>query len=388
MTPVVVVGISHHNTLGIIRSLGRKGLKDSLYFILIGHKDANILKSMYLQKDHVFIVEDNNQIIDALKKINFVSSNKAIVICSSDPSIAVIDAHRNELSDKYIIPNANLEEGNIKSLMDKDIQDELAMENGLLTPESFKYIKGVNSERELDNWTFFPTIVKPIDSVTAGKTEIRICKNNPELKNDIAESNCASFHVQQFIQKTMEFQLIGCSLAGGDEIIIPGYTDIIRQPDNTNTGFLHYCPLDSHIKSTTVENVKKLIHSIGYSGLFSAEFIKDEHGTDYFLEINFRNDGNAICVTDAGVNLPYIWYAYNAGLNYKEEAQKSVHSLYCMPEVDDLILVLKHQVSFRNWLKDLRRTTSFMEYDKEDKSPFYKKMCQFVKFLIKRSLHL
>ena len=39
-------------------------------------------------------------------------------------------------------------------------------------------------------------------------------------------------------------------------------------------------------------------------------FVRDNEGNDYFLEINMRNDGNAYCVTSAGVNLPYIWCYY------------------------------------------------------------------------------
>ena len=42
----------------------------------------------------------------------------------------------------------------------------------------------------------------------------------------------------------MEFQLIGCSLDGGETIIIPGYTRILRQPRNTNTGYLEYSPIE------------------------------------------------------------------------------------------------------------------------------------------------
>ncbi len=46
--------------------------------------------------------------------------------------------------------------------------------------------------------------------------------------------------IQEYIEKKMEFQLIGCSLEKGEKIIIPGFTQIIRQPDNTNTGYLRY----------------------------------------------------------------------------------------------------------------------------------------------------
>ena len=42
----------------------------------------------------------------------------------------------------------------------------------------------------------------------------------------------------------MELQLIGCSLNAGEKIIIPGFTKLIRQPKNTNTGYLLYSPID------------------------------------------------------------------------------------------------------------------------------------------------
>ena len=57
------------------------------------------------------------------------------------------------------------------------------------------------------------------------------------------------------------------------------------------------------------------------------------------MEINFRNDGNAICVTAAGFNLPYIWYLYNTGGNYREEIEASkVKPTYVMPEFADISL--------------------------------------------------
>ena len=69
------------------------------------------------------------------------------------------------------------------------------------------------------------------------------------------------------------------------------------------------------------------IREVGYTGLFSMEFLRDKYGNDYFMEINFRNDGNAISVTEAGVNLPYIWYAYNSSIDYNEEMQKNIRTV-------------------------------------------------------------
>ena len=43
---------------------------------------------------------------------------------------------------------------------------------------------------------------------------------------------------------------------------------------------------------------KKFIKHIEYQGLFSMEYLRDKQENDYFMEINLRNDGNGICVTE------------------------------------------------------------------------------------------
>ena len=55
---------------------------------------------------------------------------------------------------------------------------------------------------------------------------------------DHADPVSACKRVHGFIR----YKFIGCSLDGGASICIPGYSRILRQPDNTNTGYLEYCP--------------------------------------------------------------------------------------------------------------------------------------------------
>ena len=70
------------------------------------------------------------------------------------------------------------------------------------------------------------------------------------------------------------------------------------------------------------------------------EFLRGKDGKDYFMEINFRNDGNSICVTASGMNLPYIWYLYNSGLSYEKElCYETMHGVIVMPEFDDFVIV-------------------------------------------------
>ena len=90
-----------------------------------------------------------------------------------------------------------------------------------------------------------------------------------------------------------------------------------------------------------------------------------------------RNDGNSICVTAAGVNLPYIWYCYCIGKDdWKNETANLIRKTIVMPEFDDFINVLKRKITLLQWIKDIRKTDHFMEYDKTDTKPFYIGLCQ------------
>ena len=218
----------------------------------------------------------------------------------------------------------------------------------------------------------YPLIAKPKRSISGSKEDICVLANDEEyLQYALSHSNM-DIQYQQFIDKDFEYQLIGCSLDNGDDVIIPGVSFILRQPDNTNTGFLEYRPLDA---SFPIAECRRFLRGISFSGLFSMEFLRGKDGLDYFMEINLRNDGNAICVTESGVNLPYVWYLFSTGKLWKTETSKQVRSIIVMPEFDDFKNnVLKGKISFFRWLKDVHRTDCFMEYAPDDKAPFFVKL--------------
>ena len=108
--------------------------------------------------------------------------------------------------------------------------------------------------------------------------------------------------------------------------------------------------------------------------------------------INFRNDGNAICVTASGVNLPLIYVQWHNGSitenSVKDINIDSMRTVYVMPEFDDMILLLKGEINIFRWIKDIIRTDCFMEFSKKDPIPFLYALIMFVirgfKFLWKK----
>ncbi|MCH1940711.1 hypothetical protein [Holdemania massiliensis] len=360
---VVVIGGLHHNTLGVVRSLGEAKIhSESITLILSGAKideDNMICKSKYLKKSPVFIVPNDSAIIPVLESLA-EDQKKRIVICCSDGSAEVVMRNYDKLKTDYFTPSCSLDIGN---LMDKQYQNKIAVASGFSVP-----VSDVIDKHDVDIWNIYPCITKPVKSVMGGgKADIHISDSKEDLFNALNYTKTQYVQIQQFIKKKMEFQLIGCSLNGGEEIIIPGFTKIIRQPDNTNTGYLKYSPI-SELKYNRMA-VNTFIKTIGYSGLFSLEFIRDEHGQDFFLEINMRNDGNAYCVKSAGVNLPYVWCYSQAYGEIPKTKTSFKKSIYFMPEFFDIKRGIK-EVGVFKWIAQFFLSKSHAVFNWKDMKPF------------------
>lgn len=293
---------------------------------------------------------------------------KNIVIACSDAVEYVLDCNRDLLSSKYIIPGAS-KQGRIAQLMNKERMSILATECGLNIPPSVS-VDIDNISDHLASKLEYPIIIKPIISAGNTKSDIMIFDDKKSFLNQVPNISATRIQIQKFINKETEFQLIGCSLNEGETIIIPGASIILRQPKNTNTGFLKYVPADAF--SYDKDAVERFIRATGYSGLFSMEFLRAKDGKDYFMEINFRNDGNAICVTAAGVNLPYIWVMNGRGINIDDYINDTkAHEVIVMPEFSDLKNVIMRKITIWRWIRDIYRTDAFMDFCRKDQAPFW-----------------
>lgn len=360
MVDVIVFGGDHHNLLGVVRSLGRKGIKP---FVLLHdksmRKEYKLLKSKYVSSYK--IVPDCETGLDYLRQNQNVSE-KPVIICTSDGAASIVDRNYDALKDHYHVPNC-AKQGEITRIMDKAIMGQEAIKAGLCIPKSVV----INKESEWNQYDIpFPCITKPLLSIGGTKEDIAICRSLKDLEVKINYSTCTKIQVQEYIDKDFEYQLIGCSLDGGKHVIIPGRSRIITQPICTNTGFLQYENLDG---TEPIRECESFIKNIHYSGLFSMEFLRGKDGKNYYMETNFRNDGNSICVTAAGVNLAYIWYAFNIGSDWKKEIPAFVKELKVMPEYTELGLWYTDVISYSRLKRELKDADIFMDYADDDPAP-------------------
>lgn len=379
---VVIIGGNHQNALGVTVSLGRKGIKP--YVIIQSKlKKSFVLKSKYLERGWICATDD--EVLSCLLQ-NFTDTEEKVVLYTcSDDAASLIDDNLNLLNDYFFLPNA-VKQGAVSSWMNKDKMTKSAKSFGIATPKSWLINIGDNI-----NEVEYPCITKSITSVKNGKADFKLCNNSDELKVFLeGNHNCRVFQVQKYIDKDFEFQFLGCSLNGGQEIIIPGRTHIINANNFNNIVFLKYNRIESSLNEL-INKCHNLLRHIGYSGLFSIEFLRGKDNMDYFLEINFRNDGNSISVTDSGMNLPYIWYLFNTGGDYKAAiAASQVKDIYFVPEDSYFLEMINGAIPFSEWKNNMRKANSFATYFKEDKAPFFALLKlqagTIVKSIIKRIL--
>ncbi len=362
MNRILIVGDDHHNTLGVIESFAEKGLKSDV-IILSKHKHSYVLKSKNVERGWLF--HRDADVLECMCENFRDSENKTIVIATNDICAVLLDDNYGLLSEFFILPNTN-NPGRLSATISKENMSGLARSVGMDVPKTW-VVNDANIPEDIE----YPCITKAISSVAGSKSNILICQTEQELRQFLsAQNHCPTIQVQKFVDKEYEFQLLGCSLGYGKEILIPGRTNIIRPNGIDNTFFLKFDRIEKRLEPL-VANVRTFIEKTGFQGPFSVEFLHDKNGKDYFTEMNFRNDGNAFCVTKAGFNVPYIYYLYNAGGDYKSEIQNStVKTTYLNPEVSYFSNFLSGEVGFREWFNNLRKTTCCTTLFKNDVKPF------------------
>ena len=369
-TKVIIIGVSHHNTYGMLKCFGEYGVMPIL--ILYGCDKSYILHSKYISES--FVVKDECAAINLLSDKADKWKGCLIVSCT-DAIASAIDMKYDELKDHYYVFNCG-KAGRLTYFMNKLIQTDCAKKIGFDVPES---VEGAIIEVGECNVPY-PRIIKPVESIHGGK-KISICHNEDDFKQSISLfGHKDKVIVQQFVEKDYEIVIVGASLHG--EICIPGYVHKHRD-EKGGTTFSTIKSSDK-LPQRMLTTCKKLVKEMNYQGLFGIELIKHEEKY-FFIEINLRNDATTYGLAKAGANLPLALYdSITRGSQlYSGNIKKEIQS---MVEFPDFIHVLRRTVSLITWYKQLKNAGCRYFYSKEDKRPYHVYKNGFIRFLVKRAI--
>lgn len=371
---LVVIGGDHYNTYGIVRSLGEQGVKSEVLVLGCKQKSSFVLKSKYVEVG--FACQRHEKAIEYLAK-HYNDTTINIVICCSDEAEELIVEYYDKLSDKFILPVCENPQETLR-LMNKMAIGNLAESYGIRIPKSWKVV-----DRIIPNGIAFPCLTKPMESTKGHKSDIVVCHNEEELTAVINDPNrCSDYVVQEYIEYEKEISVLGAVLQNG-EVVLSGCIDKLRTCMIGTSSFA--VMMDNSILGDNVDKLKDLMKRSSYKGLFSAEFLKKDDRF-FFLEVNFRNDGNTYVATASGQNLPYLYVM--SCLKENKLKEKSAHyPCYFMLEIEDFMTRCRNGVSYRQWKQELKQADCCLVYNNDDKAPFRKKIKLILWSYIKAVFH-
>ncbi len=376
-----VIGDWHFNTLGMVRSLGERGIP----VVYINMSDFGYAESSKYTKK-TYHAKTEKEVIDAILQSAEDFNGCPVLFPGSDSAAMFIDNSYNLLKDKCICSGFK---GNMLHYMNKYNMCNYAKEAGFHIPEGFVMQVNEDGFKKLSEYPF-PYIVKPLRSVDGLKADIRICYNEQDYNETVQwlrsiESGYEEVLVEHFVngKENSMTGYCGCRDDKGNVYIFGELKKIREYP--LGRGSTSYATIKKDITYVDEAVLKKFLDIVDYDGIFDFD-IKIVDGVPYFLETNFRNGALSYAMTVAGFNIPYVWYCLKTG---KEVEDIDFKEVTFMCERDDLNNVKDKNISPLEWVKCIKKSDAMMLFNKNDKEPFreaYGKLATVVLSLLAQNL--
>lgn len=355
----IVFCADHYNPLGICRSLGEEGISP---IVVMTSSHAPMISHCKYVKDIYYVANEQEGLSFIIEKFGN-EVNKPFIFTGSDDTTRVLDMHYEELKDKFYFYNGGAN-GKITEFQNKKTISEAAFECGCNLPKTEVLKKG-----ELPTSLQYPVITKAIISEGNWKADMHVCKDEEELLEAYKTIKSNPLLVEEFIVKKNELCVDGFSINGGGNVWMPYTSEYLRFTDLSYGNYMWIKPLlDDDVRN----KIQKVLQKANFSGIFEAEFLIDDEGKLYFLEINFRNSTWSYAYTYGGLNLPYQWAKSTlaGSIDYKS-ANVRQKPFKAMAELNDFSTAVKtKQVSFVKWFFQFLFTDCHYVFNKKDPMPF------------------
>jgi len=370
----IVLG-GHAQGLGIIRSLGRRGI--TVY--LIDETAANISRfSKYCSRFfRVPKMKQEEALLDFLIRLSRDDGIKGwVVFPTHDATVEILSKNREHLQEYYRI---SIPQWTTTELAhNKILTYDLAMKTGIPVPHTY-FPKDLTELRKIGRNIEYPIIIKPAvmhKFYAKLKTKVYKAANLEELV--------------RLYQKT-------CSVIEPSEImiqeIIPGSPrDLYSCCCFYKEGVLkascigqrcRQIPMDFGKATTFVQSVEmpelrnysdKLLSAMGYYGLAEVEFMRDPRdGIFKLLEINPRSWKWHTLAIKAGVDMPYLIYSDLAGKDTDQNIRGQINVKWVELLSDAYIAVgeiIRGNLRVRDYMDSFRGDVEFAIASRDDPLPF------------------
>lgn len=371
-----MLGPGMTNTLGIIRSLGEKGMDVHVIMQSKTGKRNYVSYSRYIKKIH-YVVKDED-VINILHKEYWNEQGRIAVLCGGDDAVSLIDRNYEELNKRFLVFNCG-KKGKLNMYLDKKNQFPIAKKAGLELIATWE----VDKVEDIPQDVIFPCLTKGANSTNSTKADMHLCNTHEDLINSL--KNGTRYLVQEYIHKEYELNFICISFNQGKTVFVPCVIRKIRDDIGRQSAYFTTDHISSypHFNQDILGNIAE---QLNYEGIFSVEVIYSK-GKYYFLEINLRNDGCGYLYTKAGCNYPYLWSQYAAGkLNYSYLSCLKVKVPCTMMGEHDLKNLFQKRVGLITWIRQVLSVDTFYVLNRNDPLPFLLLTWSHIQQAVKRIL--
>ena len=374
--PVVVVG-GGLTALGTMRALGRRDI--DVYLVLDKSDTAQYSKYCKKSLSTMGMKHDRGILKNLLRRMGRGFSRRAVVYPTCDVGAINLAELKDELPDDYCFVVGDKKP--VKMLVNKrDFYKALAQE-GVDHPKTY-FSESTNDAQLISEEAKYPIFVRPAISQvfsqafpTAGKGFIAYSPRDLMAFYELSEKHGIEVMFQEIISgpPTNSYQLEGYySTDHQPKVLFARQRLRIWPPGFGNTTLCVSIPIGE------LENEKRtmnqFIKNIGYNGLASAEFKKDDRdGSLKLLEINARPWWHIWLSGACGADILFLSYldAIGEKTEYTEQYKEGIKSTYF---TNDLMaagkMFLNGNLSLREWASSLVGTRKSAFFSKTDPTPF------------------
>ncbi len=388
-SPVIVLGNSSTNSLGVIRAYGRRGIP--VYFIHTDYEKTASNSSKYLSKEIRLEKWNPHLLKQALIYLlnELTEVDKIVVIPTNDASLITYSSLKTSLSDIFVdclSPNDLIELFINKS----KFYDLLTKEN---IPHP-KTIDLIHYDSTIRTPISFPFALKPIyshqfEKTFDGKKLFQIDTEN-DFKHylNLLEKKELKAVIQEIIPGRQIYIVYFYITKQHKVSVICGYHKIRQLPPDYGTASVVECSWNDELINKTILLARKL----GYKGIGEAEYKYDPRDGEYkLLEINVRSTNQNRFIPHLGADIELLYYLdalehpiptgipiiRNSGIKWVD-FHKDLRSLYYMDKTDGF--------SYYELFKSYQNVKVDGYFANDDLRPFFFELIELLKAVFRKAL--
>ncbi len=295
---VLVLDAQMRNSLAVIRSLGKSGLKVDA---AEETRFATGFFSKYCEDKYVYphpsknTEEFINYMLDLVKKNNY-----KMIFPITDNTVLPIVLHKDEFSEHTIVPFPDY--ATLMKAMNKENTIRMAIDNNIPIPKTY-FIKNIEDLR-LDELEY-PLILKPVRS--SGSRGVVLCNSKEELINKYkyTTKKYGTLLIQEYIPQGGEIGVYTLFSKESKPVALTVQRRIRSYPVSGGPSTLRETIRDDELVSLSF----KLLKAMNWYGLAMVEFrIDSRDGRPKLMEINPRFWGSLQLSILAGTDFPHLLY--------------------------------------------------------------------------------